>query len=156
MNIIIDSRQHAGKHELKHQWFLDHGIATCVCKLPVGDYARFPEIAVDTKKDMQEIAGNIGGTAKEHARFRNELILAKDNGCKLYILVENRDGIKALNDVALWKNPRARDNPKAIQGPRLFKAMCTMQERYGVTFLFCKPEDAAEIITMILEGRYGV
>lgn len=121
------------------------------CALPFGDYIKTPPVSVDTKASMQEIAQNIGGTSEEHARFRRELVKAKDNGCHLYILIENEDGIRSIDDVARWWNPRLAESPKAITGERLAKAMATMQDRYGCTFVFCPPEKAAGMIYLILE-----
>ena len=151
LHIIEDTRQQAGKHELKHEKWAAHGDTIHRCALPCGDYALFPVVSVDTKNSMQEIAQNIGGTAKEHARFRRELQLAQANGCTLYVLVQNTDGIRSLADVARWQNPRLSDSPKAITGERLARAMATMQERYGVTFLFCGPEQSAGYIHALIE-----
>ena len=150
MVLIEDSRQQAGKHEQKHVFFDTQCVPFIRCKLPVGDYALPPERAVDTKASMQEIAQNIGGTREEHERFRNELKLAQALGTKLYILVENTDGIKCIQDVVRWHNPRTEFSLKAIQGPQLAKAMVTMQSRYGCVFLFCRPEEAGEYIVRIL------
>ena len=151
MNIIEDSRQQAGKHELKHKAWADHGDKWIRCALPFGDYAAVPPVAVDTKASMLEIAQNIGGSREEHNRFRRELQRAQEMGCHLYVLVENDEGIATLGDVAVWVNPRLIDSPKAITGLRLARAMETMQERYGVTFLFCHPERAAATIHYLLE-----
>ena len=151
MRIVEDTRQQAGRHELKHRAFAAHGDVLTRCALPVGDYALFPRVSVDTKASMAEIAQNIGGTEKEHARFRRELIRAKENGCHLYILVENEEQIRTIDDVTRWVNPRLIDNPRAITGDRLAKAMRTMQSKYGCTFVFCSPEQAAGLIYAILE-----
>lgn len=151
MFIVEDTRQQANRHEIKHRAFKAHGDVLTRCALPVGDYALFPRVSIDTKASMSEIAQNIGGTEKEHARFRRELIRARDNGCHLYILIDNEDGIRTLSDVRYWVNPRLIDNPRAITGDRLEKAMRTMQEKYGCTFVFCTPEQAAGMIYAILE-----
>lgn len=153
MKIIEDSRQQAGKHEIKHEQFALLHIPFYRCKLPVGDYSLPPERAVDTKASMQEIAQNIGGGYAEHKRFINELKLAKDLGTKLYVLIENEDGIQSIEDVPRWVNPRIEFSPNCIQGPRLAKAMRTIEGRYGCTFLFCRPEDAAERIVRLLRGE---
>ena len=151
MWLIEDTRQQAGKHELKHAAWAEHGDNIVRCALPFGDYMAVPPVAVDTKASMSEIAQNIGGTTAEHNRFRRELIRAQEAGCHLYVLVENDEGIRDLEDVATWVNPRLIDSPRAITGNRLYTAMHTMQERYGVTFLFCPPERAAAIIHYLLE-----
>lgn len=152
MHLIEDTRNQIGKHEIKHQAFDAAGDSVLRCKIPFGDYCLPPRIAVDTKADMAEIAQNIGGTASEHARFREELKLAREFGCQLFILVENEDGIEDLEQVAYWTNPRLAYSDRAINGPQLMKAMKTMQERYGVTFLFCRPAEAAAVIKDLLRG----
>ena len=150
--LLEDSRQQKNKHVVKNDWWSAHGDRVCRCALPVGDYALFPTVAVDTKASMAEIAQNIGGSSKEHARFRNELIKARSFGCKLYVLIENEDGIRNTQEVAYWENPRLAECPVAITGERLSKAMVTMERKYGVTFLFCKPTEAAETINRLLGG----
>lgn len=150
MVIQEDTRQQAGKHDLKHDWFSGHGVELVRSKLPFGDYALVPSVAVDTKKDMEEIAANICG--KEHTRFINECKAAKAAGCTLVILVENTVGIRELSQVHTWVNPRAIYSKNCVQGSRLQKAMETISERYGVRFLFCQPEESAERIIAILWG----
>ena len=149
--LLEDTRQHRDKHEAKHEWWAREGLALVRSKIAFGDYCLPPEVAVDTKASMQEVAQNIGGSTAEHNSFRRELIKAQEAGCHLYILVENDEGIRDLAGVRLWVNPRLIDSPKAITGERLARAMETMQERYGVTFLFCAPERAAAMIHYLLE-----
>lgn len=150
MVIQEDTRQQAGKHDIKHDWFAAHGVELVRSKLPFGDYALVPSVAVDTKKDMEEIAANICG--KEHTRFINECKAAKAAGCTLVILVENTVGIRELSQVHTWINPRAIYSKNCVQGDRLKKAMETISERYGVRFDFCQPEESAERILAILWG----
>lgn len=153
MYIIEDTKQKVGQHVLKNEGFADMGMSVIRNKLPFGDYTTPPQVSVDTKKNMEEIAGNICGPRKEHNRFKNECILARDAGCKLYFLIENECGISSIDDVHNWVNPRCVVSPDCVQGPRLEKAMKTMEQRYGCTFLFCRPEEAAGIIIKLLTGR---
>lgn len=148
MIIQEDTRQKAGKHDVKHDYFAEHGVELVRCKLPFGDYALVPSISIDTKENMDEIAMNICGS--EHKRFINECKAAKAAGCSLVILVENTLGITDISQVHKWINPRVVYSSKCVQGPRLQKAMETISERYGVRFMFCRPEDAGRIITEIL------
>lgn len=148
MVIIEDTRQQSGKHDIKHDWFVTHGISLVRSKLPFGDYAPVPKISIDTKRNMDEIAGNICG--KEHKRFINECKAAKAAGCQLIILVENELGITDVSMVHEWENPRSDYSDRCVQGPRLQKAMETISERYGVIFQFCTPEDAAAKIMELL------
>lgn len=149
MIIQEDTRQKAGKHDIKHNFFAEHGVELVRCKLPFGDYALVPSISIDTKENMDEIAMNICGS--EHRRFINECKAAKAAGCSLVVLVENTVGISDISQVHTWVNPRVIYSSKCVQGPRLQKAMETISARYGVHFLFCRPEDAGRIITEILE-----
>lgn len=150
--LIEDTRQKAGKHEIKHNAFDGLGVDLIRCKLPFGDYAPVPAISIDTKENMDEIAANICGSKKEHERFIRECKFARDAGCHLIFLVENTIGITDLSQVHTWQNPRSCYSDKCVQGPRLQKAMETITERYGVTFLFCSPEDSAAKIWEILEN----
>lgn len=150
MIIAEDTKQKSGKHEIKHSCFEQMGVRLIRNMLPFGDYAKLPSISVDTKENMEEIAQNIGS---DHKRFKNECIRAKDAECQLIILVENRNGIRCVDDVHTWKNPDIVYRPKAITGERLEKAMKTMSERYGVRFEFCTPEESAQRIISLLEGE---
>ncbi len=153
MHIIEDSRQQAGKHNIKHAWFEENDVDLIRCKLPFGDYAPPPSISIDTKKDMEEIAGNICGKREEHERFIRECKAARDAGCKLIFLIENEAGITELSQVHTWVNPRVIFSPNCVQGARLQKAMETIQERYGARFLFCAPEESAKRITEIFTAE---
>ncbi len=195
MSVIIveDKGQKVEKHETKHRWFDCHDVELLQAPLPVGDYILYTDtvadviqrkakrgvdlkkldflgsykVCVDTKRDMTEIEGNICG--KQHGRFKDECVLAQNNGVQLYILVENQDGISCLEEVSAWENPRVEryemivskhregkwksvPEPKAppTTGERLAKCMRTMQERYGVKFLFCHPDEAGERILQLL------
>lgn len=151
MVIIEDTRQQSGKHGIKHNWFMSHGISLVRSKLPFGDYAPVPKVSIDTKRDMDEIAGNICG--REHKRFINECKAARDAGCKLIILVENELGISDISQVHTWENPRSVYSDGCVQGSRLQKAMETIQERYGVAFMFCSPEESAQRITELINEQ---
>lgn len=152
MIILEDTRQQANKHRLKHEYWSEHGIEVVRTKLLVGDYMLFGgTICVDTKMDVEEIAGNIGGS--NHARFREECKLAKRIGATLIVLVENLNGFRSIQDVTAWVNPNLNKTARSIEGPRLAKAMNTMSERYGVQFTFCAPEDSGKMVIDLLNGE---
>lgn len=148
MVIIEDTRQQDGKHDIKHEWFEKNNVTIVRSKLPFGDYALVPKVTIDTKRNMDEIAGNICG--KEHKRFIAECKKARDAGCKLIILVENELNISDISQVHSWENPRSVYSANCVQGARLQKAMETISERYDVDFRFCCPDDAAKIIAEVL------
>lgn len=152
MIILEDTRQQANKHRLKHEYWSENGIEVIRTKLLVGDYMLFGgTICVDTKMDVEEIAGNIGGP--NHARFREECKLAKRIGATLIVLVENLNGFRNIQDVTAWVNPNLNKTARSIEGPRLAKAMNTMSERYGVQFTFCAPEDSGRMVIDLLNGE---
>jgi len=148
--IIEDTRQKIDQHDIKHQAFAEMGVELTRCALPFGDYAYPPRISVDTKENMQEIAGNLVG---EHERFRQECLRAMKANCHLYILVETEwETINSIDDVHLWYNPRLIMSRKAVTGEKLEKIMKTMTAKYGVRFMFCRPQEAAKTIIDILNG----
>lgn len=170
MIILCDTRQQANKHKLKDEWFEKNDIEVRRTKLYVGDYTlpANQSVCVDTKKDVMEIVGDICG--KQHERFRSELLRAKEADIQLYILVENESFtiprtnvvspyIGKLEDLHKWVNPRLwiRKNgkqayPNATRGVTLMKAAMSMEKRYGVRFVFCRPKDAGQTIIDLLTG----
>lgn len=193
MIVLEDKGQKEKKHIAKNKYFASKNIDVMRVPLPVGDYVLMNDkiqdvidrkskrelelkkmdflgtynVSVDTKENLEEVVNNICG--KAHPRFRDECILAQNNNIKLYILVENLDGIKTVQDVFSWVNPRRKRYfeiknkqqygkcfsvklPKTppTSGEILAKAILTMQAKYGVEFLFCKPlESAAKIIELL-------
>ena len=199
MIIIEDVANKEGAHVSKNKYFTDNGIKVRRFGLPCCDYIIANEkvldlidrketrgmtphkmdflgtydVAVDTKMSMSEIESNIIG--KSHARFRDECILAQNNGIKMYVLVENKDGIKTINDVFRYTSTRrlrwfkihkAHENGKMlnfkipdkppVSGEQLAKAMLTMQLKYSVEFVFCDPNDAgAKVIELLTRQDTG-
>lgn len=196
LKIYVDTNQQDGKHETKHRYLISKGYELVFLPLPEGDYILENEkiesmladkdkrkckvvkndisglfdVSVDTKRNIQEIIGNICG--KGHARFHDECARAMNKGLKFYILIENEDGVKTIDDLETWDNPRiARWKrikehhekgrwgnvpiPKRppTSGEGLAKSMRTMEKRYGVKFLFCRPEEAGRRVVELLTGE---
>ena len=147
MLIIEDTRQKDGKHQQKHIGFEDLGVDLLRCKLPFGDYALPPAVSVDTKENLEEIAGNLCGSMKERDRFIRECKAAAAAGCQLVIMVETEhDGsLLDLGDIRIG-------NGMTVTGLQLYRAMTAVSGRYGVRFVLVRPEDAAKEIMRILEG----
>ena len=119
-------------------------------KLYCGDYTlpTNQKICIDTKKDLQEVCGNL---AQQHERFQAECVRAQEAGIKLIILVQEPN-VTQLADVPGWYNWRLKKNPKALNGLKLFKIMHTMIEKYGVEWQFCKKSDCGKRIVELLGG----
>lgn len=193
MRIGADKNQFSGSHgrsnEQKHNDLVALGYEVIPIPLPFGDYVLFNEnieetiarrkdklkkqdlvadykVVVDTKKDLQEVIGNI--CSNSHERFRDELILAQKMNAQMYILIED-DKVQSFDDLLKWKNPRltkweqvekAQAEGKMLNvyhkkkpptsAKTLYKAMKTMEEKYGCKFLFCRKKNTARAIVHLL------
>ena len=148
ITIVEDSRQKVGKHQQKHIGFEDLGVGLLRCKLPFGDYALPPAVSVDTKENLEEIAGNLCGSKKERDRFIRECKAAAAAGCQLVIMVETEHAgsLLDLGDIRIGSG-------KVVTGLQLYRAMTAVSGRYGVRFVLVRPEDAAKEIMRILHGK---
>ena len=259
--LISDQGQKIGFHDIKENYWKSQGIEVKRLPLPTGDYCLMSDkaqdvinrklkrglslkkmdflgsynVSVDTKMDMGETYSCL---IQGHDRFRDELLLAQNNGIKLYILTENTDGITCIEDVTNWFNPRLplwekdvrnifvemkkqyykHDNAmtffdkrdidirhgmedeipkdfdqfvykqyfkqlkcisideillyfkskkvaeylklndikikkKPAESQQLVKSMLSMQEKYGVEFLFCTPEESGAMVIELLSTK---
>ena len=110
---------------------------------------------------------------KRHGFFHRGLKRAQNSGIKLYILVENRDKVKCIDDLFRWQNPRLNiwrnsneiigfwkngkpryrrvlKYPNAASGDWLAKSCLTMERKYGCKFEFCTPEESGARILELL------
>lgn len=145
--ILIDTREQKSGHI--ENFLTESGVKFARTKLLVGDYQlmQSPMTVIDRKAHLSELYGNI---CHEHDRFISECKRAQEYGVKLIFLIE--DGkIGTLEGVKEWKNPRLKYTPYAWDGKRLYKAMDTIREKYGVEFLFCDKRRTGKRILEILE-----
>lgn len=163
--IYEDTRQQRGRHAVKHAWWAAHGIEVVRKKLDTGDYwAEGSTFLVDTKKDVQELAGNIG---RDHDRFVRELDRATAEGRVLVVLVEEHPEYQDNRKLATWVSRVCRQcrrcdplndacvrGRKPINGPRLAKTIDTLRERYGARFMFCDRRETARIVSDLLGIEY--
>lgn len=148
MKIVEDTRQKAGRHENKHQYWDSAGVGWLRSALPFADYWPTPKIAVDTKQDIVEITLNMCGAGKEKRRFREECKKAKEAGCKLVFLIEDsRFNVpEDLFGQSIWLH-----NGQTIPGDQVYIAMKMHEERYGCEFWFCDPEESGLVIEELLK-----
>ena len=196
ITLVEDVNNKIEKHDLKNKWWLEHEIRVERYRLPVGDYILMNDkvkdvidrkakrgipvkmmdfmgtynVCADSKFSILELCGNF---QQQHERFRDELLLAQNNGIKLYIVVENdfqwisqkknifNTPVTCIKDLYRWKNPRAfifkggkQAYPNCAKGSWLAKCCTTCEKKYGCKFVFCKPDESAEIILKILKGEY--
>lgn len=164
MQIQIDSREKARAIKSIVAEFDRQGVKHFVSKLFVGDYMSFdnPRLIVDRKQNLTELCGNV---CQQHNRFRDEMIRAKEHGIKIIFLCEHGKGIKSLEDIATWSNPRRYKRfydpktqgwkmyeTKALTGEKLYKILLTIKEKYGCEFLFCDKSQTGRRIIELLRG----
>lgn len=165
MDIQIDSREKARAIKKIVQTFDEEGVKHFSSKLLVGDYMSLdnPRVIIDRKQNLQELCGNV---CQQHKRFKRELVKAMDAGIQLIILVEHGPDIRCLEDVYFWENPRKHEvrwryvngkreryvvSDRAVDGPQLYKSLCTMRDRYRVRFEFCEKKDTGRKIIELLK-----
>lgn len=167
--IIEDTRQQARKHNNIEKWMAAHGVdfAPRAAALPFGDYMlEGSNVSIDTKKDVQEVAGNIG---RDHARFVRECDRASAEGYRLIILVEEHpeyaDRSKLYGWVSYVCRRCRRCNPlrdkgckkyrsKPMNGPTVARIIGRLEEDHGVRFEFCAKRDTARRICELLGVNY--
>lgn len=159
--LIVDTRQQKGKHSRKEADFERMGVVSVRSKLPAGDYALAPRLAVDTKRDLYELNACL---TVDHERFAREC--DRVPGSELVILTENREGVACLADLAAWVESDAafeariaRSGGKVkrrLSGAAMAKACETMHRDHGTRFAFCRPEEAAARIIELLEWGEGI
>ena len=152
MVFIHDTRDKATKHRNVDEYLIAQGHKVVRSKLFVGDVSLLNDqsTSIDLKRNLAEVAVNVG---QDHARFKRELERAQEYGIHLIFLVEHGGAIKTLEDVQNWNNPRLKDHPLALTGTRLYKIMLTMQNKYGIEWLFCDKRCTGKRIIEILGGN---
>lgn len=200
MLIGVDRNQLTGTHkksnEMNHRKMMAMGHKLMPLPLPFGDYAQITDdvaetikrrgdkikkmdlvndikIAVDRKNSINEICTNLCSSQREHERFREEAITAQKAGAKFYVVIENTEGIKSLDDIRKWSNPRLHRYNKInymhrlgkwqnvknsgsrppCDNIRLMKTMYTMAQKYSIHWHFCSPYESAEMIVRLLNGE---
>lgn len=177
--IYEDTRQQEGKHAHIERWMRARGVdfAPRARALPFGDYwsDNGSNVAVDTKKDVQELAMDVG---RDHARFVRECDRARGAGYRLVVLVESSEAYNDPLVLAGWvsgvckrrKRPGgdeacrscdpARDpctayRHKPMQGAALAKTLGGIERRHGARFEFVARPRAAERICELLGVEVG-
>ena len=150
--ILTDTRQQKENHILKE--FDKQNILHIRTTLPSADYMALRysaekgyyldyRVLIDTKKDLEEIAGNLCNT-QNHERIKREISRAKELGCEQFYFII---GIKADTDVASWQSSKTK-----VKGKTLLKIMNTMAQRYNVNFVLCEKKNIGKLITKYLQN----
>lgn len=134
--------------------------------LPFGDYVadNGSNVAVDTKKDVQELAMDCG---RDHARFRRELERAQEAGFLLVVLVECHQEFSDRARLRAWTHPvclscrrcnprekgrcqKMRSGRKPMQGAQIAGIIGKWEEEFTCRFEFCRRLDTARRICELL------
>lgn len=161
MIFIHDTRDQPGKHDNVESYLTEAGHKIIRSKMYVGDISILNDqsCCIDLKGlGLREVYSNL---VQQHDRFKRECVKAQESGIKLIILVEERN-IKTLEEARRWQNPRfyawKKEQAQGIikkppvSSDRLVNMMLAMAEKYGVEWLFCKPDEAGKTVEEILSG----
>ena len=153
MVIEVDTREKPKAIQTILKQFEAAGVQVIRSKLWVADYRLLdnPYLVIDRKQNLNELCNNV---VQDHKRFRDELIRAQDVGIRVVVLVEHGGGIKSIEDVPNWVNPRLKVSPLAVSGERLYKILKAMEYTYKVRFEFCdKRHTGKRILEILMEGK---
>ena len=152
--LLIDTREKPKAIENILRTFDEAGIEHVSTKLLFGDYMDWnrPEIVVDRKQNIAEIAKNV---TTDRARFVRELERAKSVGSKLVILVEqnrfkDRDKwihVEDVSDLMLWSSPHTK-----IRGEKVFRVLSELIYKYDISVEFCDKRSTGRRILEIIYG----
>lgn len=177
-------QQHDGdKHAAKHEWWEAHGVEVVRTRfdgrhgVPVsfGDYYREgSNVVVDTKTNVHELMGNLGGG---YRRLDHECGRAAEAGYRIVFVVEGgerfadpptlrkvvsrfcvkcglfRSGSCDPSDERGGCEARGKKR-KPFQGYRMMGRMKTLHEKHGAEFEFVETADSARRICELLGVSY--
>lgn len=155
--ILVDTREKPRAIRNILEYFRSNGIRYKMKKLDYGDYMidGHPEIAVDRKQTIEELAKNIG--TADCKRFKRELIRSQEAGATLVILVEQNtykdrgDTIKVedISDLLRWSSKYSQ-----VPGERVFRILAGWVAKYRFKVVFCsKRSTGRKIVEILTEGQ---
>ena len=102
MSILIDSREKANGHitdyfEKNHIPYetttLSYGDYSCKIPTSTGDIYFHNDIVIERKNSLEELSGSL---TRDRERFEKEFLKAGNDGCKVYLMVEDMGGYSSL------------------------------------------------------------
>lgn len=145
MIILVDTREKANGHIL--EYFETHNIPYKRAKLDYGDYSfMIPaeaagqdiffhrSIVIERKASLDEISGNL---TKDRERFEREFLRAGNDGCKVYLMIEQVGG---YSDIIAHRY-RTQFSPTAFMA-----SMKTWESRFDANIQFILPQYAGYYI----------
>lgn len=153
--ILTDTRQQKENHIIKE--FDKQKILHIRTGLPSADYMalRYSKergfyldysILIDTKKDIEEIAGNLCNV-NSHERIKREISKGQELGAREFIFLIANDKVKTLKDLENWSSSRTK-----VKGTTLAKIFKTMKEKYNVRFIIVPKKEIGKTVINLLNG----
>ena len=138
LTVIADSREQINQHILT--WLDGKGVQHITRALETGDYSAMldgetfeDEVVIERKANIDEIAGNF---TQGRERFEREMIRAKANGIKVFLIIEN----------ASWHDILLHNYHSQLKPQSLMASLLSWQVRYNITIMFCRPEETAQLM----------
>lgn len=138
LTVIVDSREQVNEHLTA--WLDGKGVQHITRALETGDYSAMlngetfeDEVVVERKANIDEIAGNF---TQGRERFEREMIRAKANGIKVFLIIEN----------ASWHDILLHNYHSQLKPQSLMASLLSWQVRYNITIMFCRPEETAQLM----------
>lgn len=142
LTIIIDSKEKVYNHI--ESYLKKNKVPYKVRNLETGDYSAMlgdmtleNDVIIERKASIDEICGNF---TVDRLRFEREFIRAKAHNTSVFWIVENA----TWSDIFLG-NYRSKLSSKSLTG-----SIMSWVARFGLTLIFCKPEETPRIIHAIL------
>ena len=136
--IVCDTREQVNGHLTA--WFDKNSISHKSRALETGDYTAMldgvtfeDEVVVERKANLDEIAGNF---TVGRERFEREMIRAKANGTKVFLIVEN----------ASWSDFFLHNYRSDLKPQSFAATLLSWQARFNITITFCKPSETPQIL----------
>lgn len=138
LTVIVDSREQVNHHIIA--WLDSKDIRYITRALETGDYSAMldgetfeDEVVIERKANLDEIAGNFT-TGRE--RFEREMIRAKANGIKVFLIIEN----------ASWHDIMLHNYHSQLKPQSLMASLLSWQVRYNITVMFCRQDETAQLL----------
>lgn len=151
MSILVDTREQPNERAFRR--YETFGVPYSRHKLDYGDYAFnfilngkpffeeeqkiYPPVVIERKENLAELSGNL---CQNRERFEREFQRARENGAKIYLLVEDASWENLING-----KYRTKFHPKAFTS-----SLLAFMARYEITPIFCKSETSGQLIKNIL------
>ncbi len=145
---MVDSREKANRHiidyfEKNHIAYetttLAYGDYSCKIPTSTGDIYFHSDIVVERKNSLEELSGNL---TRDRERFEREFLRAGNDGCKIYLMVEDVGGYTSI----INHSYRTELKPNAFMA-----SLKAWETRYNLNIQFIDKQYAGYFILSTLQ-----